>query len=58
MTRLAVGSKAPPLSLVTIQSKKIAIPDLTAPLVHLQFRRFAGCPDRQSTLTFGGPAPW
>ena len=44
MTRLAVGSKAPPLSLVTIQSKKIAIPDLTAPLVHLQFRRFAGCP--------------
>lgn len=41
--RLAVGAPAPAFTTATIAGAEIAIPDPRA-LVHLQFRRFAGCP--------------
>jgi peroxiredoxin len=41
--RLQPGAKAPALSLTSIRGDRVAIPDPER-LVHLQFRRFAGCP--------------
>ncbi len=41
--RLEPGMMAEPRQLIDIQSKHVRIPDLRR-LVHLQFRRFAGCP--------------
>jgi peroxiredoxin len=42
-TRLPNGSRLPPRELVTIRDQRIRIPDPRR-VVHLQFRRFAGCP--------------
>lgn len=42
--KLAVGDTAPTLTARTIQGKPVHIPHLQARYVHLQFRRFAGCP--------------
>jgi peroxiredoxin len=41
--RLQVGTFIPPLTLETVNAGTIGIPDSRRP-VHLQFRRFAGCP--------------
>ncbi|WP_266172214.1 peroxiredoxin-like family protein [Dyella subtropica] len=43
VTRLAPGDMAPLLNIDAISGARIAVPNPTA-LVHLQFRRFAGCP--------------
>ncbi len=42
-TRIQPGAIVEPRELVTIHSERIRIPDRQR-LVHLQFRRFAGCP--------------
>ena len=42
-TRIQPGATVEPRELVTIHSERIRIPDRQR-LVHLQFRRFAGCP--------------
>ena len=41
--RLAPGDRAPRTDLIALDGAPIALPDPAA-LVHLQFRRFAGCP--------------
>jgi hypothetical protein len=41
--RVEAGSRVEPRELVTVRSERILIPDRAA-IVHLQFRRFAGCP--------------
>lgn len=41
---LKQGDRFPRLQAETIQGNKIAISDEAFPYVHLQFRRFAGCP--------------
>ena len=41
--RLTVGQRAPQLTAMSLAGATVAIPDPEA-LVHLQFRRFAGCP--------------
>ena len=43
MTKIQVGEVIPKRSLTTIASERVNIPDPTH-LVHLQFRRYAGCP--------------
>jgi peroxiredoxin len=42
--QLHEGQQFPLLRARTIQDDSIEIPDVSVPLVHLQFRRFAGCP--------------
>lgn len=42
-TRLQVGAVIPPRTLRSITGEGISVPDARG-LVHLQFRRFAGCP--------------
>ena len=42
-TRIRAGAVVKPRELITIRSEHIRIPDRRR-LVHLQFRRFAGCP--------------
>jgi hypothetical protein len=42
-SRIQAGAVIEPQELVTIHSQRIRIPDRST-LVHLQFRRFAGCP--------------
>lgn len=42
--KLQLGSTLPPMSLRTIQGKPVPVPDPAMRYVHLQFRRFAGCP--------------
>lgn len=43
--KLQPGNPVPPMPLLkTIQGRPVAVPDPAAPYVHLQFRRFAGCP--------------
>ena len=42
--KLTPGDMIPPISVTTIHGVTLAIPDTNAPYVHLQFRRFAGCP--------------
>lgn len=42
-TRLAVGSTVPARELLTVSGERVPVPDPER-LVHLQFRRFAGCP--------------
>ena len=46
MTRLHVGNKSPPIDASTLGGEPITLPAATGDdrLVHLQFRRFAGCP--------------
>lgn len=45
MTRLSCGNRVVPLTgLVNLQGQAIHVPDPSKNLVHLQFRRFAGCP--------------
>lgn len=44
VTRLAPGDRAPAIAATTIHGRSLSLPDLAAPFVHLQFRRFAGCP--------------
>lgn len=41
--KIAVGDTIPTRQLTTIHSEPVTVPDPTT-LVHLQFRRFAGCP--------------
>lgn len=43
MTKVNVGDQIPKLALTTISGTPVNLPD-PAHLVHLQFRRFAGCP--------------
>ena len=43
MGRVQVGDVLRPRSLTTIRSERVSIPDDEG-LVHLQFRRYAGCP--------------
>jgi len=42
--KLLPGANAPALSLTSIRGEPVDIPDPSERLVHLQFRRFAGCP--------------
>ena len=42
--KLAAGDTAPAVSASTIQGAPVRVPDATTRYVHLQFRRFAGCP--------------
>ncbi|NDZ17157.1 hypothetical protein C7T35_40010 [Variovorax sp. WS11] len=42
--KLAPGDIAPAMALETIRGERLTVPDASARLVHLQFRRFAGCP--------------
>lgn len=42
--RLSIGDTAPATDLETIHGKRLAVPDAATRFVHLQFRRFAGCP--------------
>lgn len=42
--RLSIGDMAPTTALETIRGERLTVPDASARLVHLQFRRFAGCP--------------
>lgn len=42
--KLTVGAVFPATSMNSIHGKPIQIPDASARFVHLQFRRFAGCP--------------
>ncbi len=44
MSRLSIGSKIHDLSVSTIQGGTIAIPNKSSSLIHIQFRRHAGCP--------------
>jgi peroxiredoxin len=44
MSRLAAGDLAPPIDATSICGDRVRIGDPSARLVHLQFRRFAGCP--------------
>jgi hypothetical protein len=43
MRRLRVGALIPPQDLLTIFGPSVSVPDPDQ-LIHLQFRRFAGCP--------------
>lgn len=43
-TKFVAGDMAPPITAPSIHGKQIRIPEPTARVVHLQFRRFAGCP--------------
>jgi peroxiredoxin len=43
-TRLAFGDPVPPFAETSIRGAEVALPDPRARFVHLQFRRFAGCP--------------
>jgi peroxiredoxin len=42
--KLRVGDVVPAVSATTIHGKPVTIPDREVRWVHLQFRRFAGCP--------------
>ncbi len=42
--KLKVGDTIPPISVTTIHEVALAIPDTNSAYIHLQFRRFAGCP--------------
>ena len=42
--KFKAGDIAPVLSLLNIHGAKVSIPDAKSKWVHLQFRRFAGCP--------------
>lgn len=42
--KFEIGQSAPPALLETILGQRVAIPDPGSAWVHLQFRRFAGCP--------------
>jgi peroxiredoxin len=42
--KLEPGQAIPPISTVSILGKAVSVPDPGVPFVHLQFRRFAGCP--------------
>jgi peroxiredoxin len=42
--KLSAGDQAPTLALTTLRGDRVQIPDPGVRLVHLQFRRFAGCP--------------
>lgn len=42
--RLRPGDTVPPVAVTTIHGKAVRVPDREARFVHLQFRRFAGCP--------------
>ncbi len=42
--KLRAGMKFPAVSVASIHGKRVAIPDSAVRYVHLQFRRFAGCP--------------
>ena len=42
--KLRAGAVVPALSMVSILGRPVSIPDPAARYVHLQFRRFAGCP--------------
>lgn len=44
MPRLKPGFIIPPLMLETMNGAPLALPDGGPELIHLQFRRFAGCP--------------
>jgi peroxiredoxin len=42
--KLSPGDTAPATTLETIHGERLSLPDASARFVHLQFRRFAGCP--------------
>ncbi len=42
--RLSPGDTVPAMALDTIRGERLSLPDAARPFVHLQFRRFAGCP--------------
>jgi peroxiredoxin len=44
MSRLKVGDTAPPLKVETLRGERLEVPSPETRWVHLQFRRFAGCP--------------
>lgn len=44
MQQLIQGDKAPVLEALTLNGLPVSVPDSRGRLVHLQFRRFAGCP--------------
>jgi peroxiredoxin len=44
MTKLAVGDIVPVTTFTTFKGETISLADSKTPLIHIQFRRFAGCP--------------
>lgn len=42
--KLMPGDTVPPVALRTIHGRPVTVPDPSVRFVHLQFRRFAGCP--------------
>lgn len=44
MPRITPGTQMSPLSLPTIQGVQVEVPSKKGRILHLQFRRFAGCP--------------
>jgi peroxiredoxin len=44
MSSIVPGQAAPRLAATTITGRAVQVPDPSARFVHLQFRRFAGCP--------------
>lgn len=44
MSRLVEGYRIAPIELTNLQGEPVRVPDPSGLMVHLQFRRFAGCP--------------
>ncbi|MDE1998778.1 MAG: AhpC/TSA family protein [Burkholderiales bacterium] len=44
MNRLTPGRRLAPLQLKNLQGASVVLPDPSVAFIHLQFRRFAGCP--------------
>ncbi|MBM4253125.1 MAG: redoxin domain-containing protein [Deltaproteobacteria bacterium] len=44
MSRLHIGANIPDTTFYTIQGDSITVPYKDTPLLHIQFRRYAGCP--------------
>jgi len=44
MTKLAVGDIVPVTTFTTFKGETVSLADAKTPLIHIQFRRYAGCP--------------
>jgi len=42
--KFKAGDRVPPMSLMNLHGVEVTIPNATSKFIHLQFRRFAGCP--------------
>ena len=44
MTKLATGDLVPVITFTTFKGETVSLANSKTPLIHLQFRRYAGCP--------------